>query len=631
MNDPDTKNPVTHPSQLHQRSTEELAELAEALRQQIIQVVSENGGHLASNLGITELTIAMHYVFDFAKDRLLWDVGHQCYAHKILTERGGKFHTLRQEDGLSGFPSPAESPYDLFYTGHAGTAISTAAGLAWGDQQLGRDNKTVAVVGDASIVNGLSLEGLNNAALLKRQFLIVLNDNSMAIDRTRGALAEAFERLRMNAKYSDLKHSTENLLKHVPLGDGISEAIRHIKDGLRTTLHGPKLFETLGFTYYGPVDGHDMPSLIKALEYVATLDKPTVLHVHTVKGRGCEYAVEDPCLFHSPSAHAIEDGQAVFTKSKQTSWTEAFAESLTQHARDDDRIVAITAAMPDGTGLATFRETFPERTVDVGIGESHAVAAAAGMAKAGLKPVVAIYSTFMQRAFDQAFHECALQSLPVIFCMDRAGLVGSDGAVHHGFGDIAFLRLLPGMTVLAPADRAELDAAMTFALALDTPVAIRYPRDLVPEPLHAPGETCPPFQVGKSRTLREGADGTLLAYGSTVAPAMQAAQILAEDGLHFAVVNGRFAKPLDAKEITQRIASGKPVIVLEDHSLVGGFGSAVLELAADRQLDASRVHRVGIPDRFIEHASRAAQLKTAGLDVDSIAATAKAQAASNAS
>jgi 1-deoxy-D-xylulose-5-phosphate synthase len=611
---------VTSPHQLRRMNPEEIEALAGEIRQRIIDVVRRNGGHLASNLGITELTLALHYVFDFSSDRLLWDVGHQCYAHKIITGRNRQFDKLRQAGGLSGFPSPAESEYDLFHTGHAGTAVSTAAGLALGDQTAGRDNRVVAVVGDASIVNGLSMEGLNNAALLKRQFLIILNDNNMAIDRPRGALAEALEHMRMTDRYRELKHSTEQLLKHLPLGDGMADALKHIKEGLRTTLHGGQMFEALGFNYFGPIDGHDIKELIRVLQRVGTLDRPTVLHVHTEKGRGCPYAVEDPTLFHSPSAHTIENGKAVFNKPKEASWTQVFADALIEAAREDERIVAITAAMPDGTGLATFREEFPDRTIDVGIGESHAVAAAAGMAKAGLKPVVAIYSTFMQRAFDQVFHECALQKLPVVFAMDRAGLVGSDGAVHHGFADIAFLRPLPGMTLAAPADAGEMSACLKFALTHDGPVALRYARDIAP----ASQETPAAFERGRSVCLRKGQDATILAYGSTVAPACQAAKMLAEEGIEACVINARFAKPLDEAMLADRIAAG-PVLVVEDHARIGGLGSAVLELAAEKGWDARRVKLLGIPDRFVSAASRNHQLRIVGLDAEGIAETLQKQ------
>ncbi len=612
---------ITSPHQLRRLSMAELGKLADEMRQRIVDVVGANGGHLASNLGIAELTIALHHVFDFSHDRVLWDVGHQCYPHKLLTGRADRFDTLRKPGGVSGFPSPAESEYDLFATGHAGTAISTAVGLALGDQRRGeKDRKVVAVVGDASIVNGLSMEALNHAALLDRQLLIILNDNSMAIDRTAGAMARAPDRVRLTDTYTGLKQRTGYLLLHVPLGDEIAGALKHLRDGLRSTVHGAQALEGLGFKYFGPFDGHDLPHMIPLLKRVSRIRQPVILHVHTEKGRGCQYAVEDPCRFHSPAAHSVEDGQVVFDTKPHPTWTKVFAEALIDAAREDERVVAITAAMPDGTGLARFREEFPQRTLDVGISESHAVAMAAGMAKTGLRPVVAIYSTFMQRAMDQMFEEAALQKLPVVVCMDRAGLVGSDGAVHHGFMDIAYLRPLPGMTLMAPADEAEMAASLKLALALDGPSAIRYPRDEVPEPL---GEDCPPFEVGKARIVREGSDGTLLCYGVMVEQALEAADMLHRDGIDVAVINARFAKPLDAALITERIESGKPVVVAEDHAITGGFGSAVLELAAARELSTANIRLLGLPDRFIPHASRQEQLVDAGLDAAHMAVALK--------
>jgi len=609
---------ITNPHQLQRLSVDELSRLAEEIRQRIVAVVSTNGGHLASNLGIAELTIALHVVFDFSRDRLLWDVGHQCYPHKLLTGRAEAFERLRKAGGASGFPDPAESDYDLFATGHAGTAISTAVGLAEADQRRGEDDrKVVAVVGDASIVNGLSMEALNQAALLQRQLLIVLNDNSMAIDRTTGAMARALDRVRMTDTYKGLKQSTEYLLHHMPLGEEIYDALKHLRDGLRSTVHGVQALEALGFKYFGPFDGHNLRELIPLLKRVSRIRKPVILHVHTEKGRGCQYAVEDPCRFHSPSAHSVEGGKVVFHPRPRPTWTRVFANALTDAAQTDERVLAITAAMPDGTGLAHVREAFPDRVIDVGITESHAVAMAGGLAKAGLKPVVAIYSTFLQRAMDQIYQEVCLQGLPVVLCMDRAGLVGSDGAVHHGFMDLAYLRPLPGMTLMAPADKDEMAAALALALSLDGPSAIRYPRDEVPEPLPGP---CPPFELGKARVVREGDDGTLLAYGAMCEPAMEAVNALRrEDGLNVAVINARFAKPLDAALISQYVESGKPVVVIEDHAMAGGFGAAVLEMAAARGLSTANVHVMGIPDRFIPHASRLEQLVDAGLDAHHVA------------
>ena len=612
---------IDTPHKLRRLDESQLSQLADELRERIVEVVSKRGGHLASNLGIADLTVALHYVFDFSKDRLLWDVGHQCYAHKILTGRNESFDTLRQEGGISGFPSPSESEYDLFATGHAGTAISTAAGLAWADRANNADTKVVAVVGDASIVNGLSMEALNNAGMLKRQLLVILNDNSMAIDRTSGAMSQMLDRVRMNHTYADLKSSAENMLHHLPLGGEIADAIRKLKESLLTSIHGAQAFEALGFQYFGPIDGHDMNALTRVLPRLAAIDRPTLLHVHTQKGKGRQYAVEDPCRFHSPSAYTIEGGQAIFAPKGRPTWTQTFSKAMVKLGQENEKIVAITAAMPDGCGVVEFRKAFPERYIDVGISESHAVAMAAGMAKAGMRPIVAIYSTFMQRAIDQMFEEVALQNLPVMLCMDRAGLVGSDGAVHHGLMDISCLRTLPGMVLMAPADGAELTAAMKFGLSLEGPTAIRYPRDEVPESL--PGK-CPPFELGKARTVRNGDDATLLCLGTMVEPALAVAKTLQqENDLELTVVNARFAKPLDVSLISRLIASGKPMLVLEDHAITGGFGSAVMELASNRGLNASNVRLMGVPDRFIKHASRTQQLSDVGLDAEHIAATVK--------
>lgn len=579
----------------------------------IIRTVSRTGGHLSSNLGVADLTIALHTVFDFSHDRLLWDVGHQCYAHKILTGRCGQFNTLRQAGGISGYPAPSESDYDLFASGHAGTAISTASGLAWADQPAKR--KIVVVVGDASIANGVSLEAINNAGLLKRQFLVVLNDNSMAIDVTQGALARLLDRIRLTQTYAGIKHRTENVLSRLPLGQELTDKLRHIKEGLRTTIHGEQLFEALGFRYFGPVDGHNMEAMLNVLRRVAEVPQPVLLHVHTQKGRGCDYAVEDPCRFHSPAAHTVNGGVVEFPVRKRPTWTDVFSRVLLEKAKNDKKIIAITAAMPDGTGLAAFRDALGDRYIDVGINESHAVAMAAGLAKSGLKPVVAIYSTFLQRAFDQIFEEVALQSLPVTFCIDRAGLVGADGPSHHGLLDIAFMRLLPGMVLMSPADEAELVSAMDLAMSLDRPTAIRYPRDIVPESFsqHAP------FVLGKACRIREGDDGTFLALGATVEYATRAAERLAEeDGAETSVISARFTKPLDEHLIAELIATGKPVLTVEEHSVACGFGSAVMELAAKRSLDTSGVKFLGAPDRFITHAAREKQLAEIGLDTDGL-------------
>ncbi len=610
---------IRSPDDLKGLSLEQLTALAEEIRALIAETVSRRGGHLASNLGVIELTLALHTVFDFRRDRLLWDVGHQCYAHKILTGRREGFVRLRQKDGVSGFPAPSESEYDLFATGHAGTAIATAAGLAWADKAAGQaDRKAVAVVGDASIVNGLSLEAINNAVLLHRQFLVILNDNSMAIDVTQGRLATMLDRIRLTRTYADVKQGTEQMLRSLPLGEGISDALRHIREGLRTTIHGEQFFEGLSFRYFGPVDGHDIEALQKILRLLAQVDEPVLLHVHTQKGRGCDYAVEDPCRFHSPSAHTVNGNVVEFPEPARPTWTKVFGDALLERARADERIIALTAAMPDGTGLAPFRDELPDRYIDVGINESCAVAMAAGMAKAGLKPIVAIYSTFCQRAFDQIFEEVSLQNLPVILCLDRAGLVGSDGSVHHGTMDLACLRPLPGMVLMAPADAGELSAALDLALSLDRPCAIRYPRDEAPQSLAGPAG---PFELGKARLLQEGADGAFLALGAMAEHALDAAAILDKSSdLKPAVYSARFAKPLDEALIVELITSGKPLLTVEDHAAAGGFGSAVMELAAAKGLDARNVRVLGLPDRYIAHAGRAEQLAEAHLDAEALAA-----------
>lgn len=606
---------IRTPEDLKRLPVSKLSALADEMREIIIEVVRRRGGHLASNLGIAELTIALHYVFDFAHDRLLWDVGHQCYAHKLLTGRREAFERLRQRGGASGFPDPEESPYDLFKVGHAGTAISTAVGMALADRFAGNQRKVVAVVGDASIVNGLSLEAMNNAPLVDRQLLVVLNDNSMAIDVTQGAMARALDRVRLTRTYRDFKHATDNMLRHLPMGHEIGDALRHLHQSIRTAVHGQQAFEALGFRYFGPVDGHDAGELVDVLRRVSEVETPVLLHMHTEKGRGCDYAVEDPTTFHSPGGWTEENGRVVFARSDRPSWTSTFAQALIDRAGRDERVVAITAAMPDGTGLRTFREAFPERCFDVGISESHAVAMAGGMARDGRRPVVAIYSTFMQRGFDQTFQEIALQGLPVLLCMDRAGLVGSDGAVHHGFLDIAFLRGLPGMVLMAPAEQEEMGYAIDLALSLNGPAAIRYPRDQVPLPL---AEECPPFELGRARVLREGEDAALLCYGTSCEPAVRAAEALQADGVTVKVVNARFAKPLDEGCIGDLLNAGCPVLTCEDHAGPGGFGAAVLELANERGWPTGRLHRLHLPDRFVGHASRSEQLREVGLDAEGI-------------
>lgn len=609
-----------HPSQLRKLTTAQLEQLAVEIRRRILDVVGKAGGHLASNLGVTELTIALHYCFEFEKDRLLWDVGHQCYPHKLLTGRNPLFDTLRQSGGISGFPSASESPFDVFDVGHAGTSIATAIGLARGESLMGRDTRVVAVVGDASIVNGLSFEGLNQAGTLDRQLLVILNDNSWGIAPTQGAMAEYLARFRTSNLYEGVKKRAKQYLPQVPvIGRSMADALGQLKEGVKATLSQPQIFEQFGFLYCGPVPGHDIAHLIEMLAVLKDVRHPVLLHVHTNKGEGVEFAVKEPGRFHSPKPFVIENGVATIPKGNGKSWTAAFADALGEVAREDPRIVALTAAMPDGTGLDKFAKTFPKRFFDIGIAESCTVAVAAGMARAGLKPVVAIYSTFMQRAIDQIFQEVVLQDLPVVLCMDRAGLVGGDGAVHHGFLDISYLRGLANMTLLAPADENEFKAALRFALSQPRACAIRYPRANVPESM---GDA-PPFERGVARLMRDGTDATILAYGSTVAPALGAADLLASQNVNVRIYNARFAKPVDERMLRAvlRGSAGHPVITVEDHSVVGGFGTAVLEAAQELGLPTKGLIRLGLPaDRFVRHGSRNGQLAECGIDEAGIAA-----------
>jgi len=610
------------PSDLRRLNVEQLTQLAEEIRHLIKTSVSINGGHLASNLGVVELTIALHYVFDFASDRLLWDVGHQCYVHKVLTGRAPRFTGLRQVDGLSGFPDPRESVYDPFFVGHAGTAVTSAVGLALAAQLKQTPEKIVAVVGDASIVNGPSFEGLNNTSLVHRQLLIILNDNSMAIDKTQGAFARYLTRLTISRPYEDLHRRTKLLVQRLPyIGQALEETIGRIKGGIKTTLQGPQIFEQLGIPYYGPIDGHDISALIKFLTAFKKVDHPVILHLQTQKGRGFAPARRDPCAFHSTRPFSVDGDSASFTDTTGRSFTAAFTSALKELMSADERIIALTAAMTSGTGLTKIRDIFPQRVIDVGIAESAAVDIAAGLAKKGFIPIVALYSTFLQRAFDQVFQEVSLQKLPVIFCIDRAGPVGGDGPTHHGFCDIAFLRCLPHMVLISPMDEAEMKEALSFAVRSRLPCALRYPRDRVP-PRHAlPVEyQCEPFKLGRAAWVLHGDDAVILAYGALAHEALLAAEILSAEGIQVAVVSARFAKPLDEPLIRQLLAEDKtmPIITLEDHVLAGGFGSAVLELAQQLQLDTRRITSLALPDRYLDQNIRAGQLAEAGIDHQSL-------------
>ncbi|MBX3322603.1 MAG: 1-deoxy-D-xylulose-5-phosphate synthase [Phycisphaeraceae bacterium] len=629
---------LTSPADLRTMSLADLDRLAQEIREAIISQVQQTGGHLAPNLGVVELTIAMHRVFDFAHDRLLFDVGHQCYPHKLLTGRAGMLGKLRTREGMAGFPEPSESIYDLFRVGHAGTGISTAVGMARGDQLRNESfhPKTnasgrcvVTLIGDASIVNGVAMEGLNNAGTLKRQFLVILNDNGMSISKPQGAIAGYFDRVRVSHTYGDFKKGARQILRHIPGGSVLGEAYHRAGEATKALVSEDAWFEKFGLLTVGPIDGHDLPTLIEFLTEARDMDRPMVLHVKTIKGRGLDVAEEDATMFHSPSPFRVERAESlgcrIEIRSSGRSFTSAFGDALIDIMSRDDRVVACTAAMPDGTGVTKAIEQFPDRTWDVGICESHGMDMMAGLAKTGMRPFFAVYSTFLQRAFDQAFQEVALQGLAVRLCLDRAGLVGGDGAVHHGFCDIALLRTLPGAVLMAAIDEPSLCASLEFMREYDEGLtAVRYPRDDVSAMLST--HVCPPFELGKARCLtpaldvRNGAkpDVIVLGFGT---PALDALRAAAEVGPEYAVAvyDARFAKPVDADLVHAAVASGRPVITVEDHSTVGGFGSAVIEAATEMGLSAALCTRLGLPDSWIHHDSRSSQLAEAGIDVAGIA------------
>lgn len=612
---------IRSPHDLRAIPIDRLPEVAGEIREAIVSQVARSGGHLAPNLGVVELTLALHYVFDFSHDRLLFDVGHQCYPHKLITGRLALLPHLRTRQGMAGFPEPAESPYDLFRVGHAGTGISTGVGMARGDSLKGEgydprsrpDGRRVAVlIGDASIVNGVAMEGLNNAGTLRRQFLVVLNDNGMSIARPQGAVAQYFDRLRLSHLYADFKKGARRILKRVPGGALVEEAYHRAGEATKAMVSEGSWFEHFGLVTVGPIDGHDLPSLVEFLAEAREFDRPMVLHVKTVKGKGHTPSEGDSERFHSPPAFR-EEGCRVELIRDGRSFTGAFGDAMLELMARDDRVVCCTAAMPDGTGLTRVLEKFPDRSWDTGICESHALDMMAGLAKTGLKPFFAVYSTFLQRAFDQAFQEASLQGLPVRLCLDRAGLVGGDGAVHHGFCDVALLRTLPGTAVMAAIDESSLREALEFMRGYEEGIsAVRYPRDVVSQAAGA----APAFELGRSRDLTpevERPDAFVLALGTPAMDALEAARVL-RDEWSVAVIDARFAKPVDTDMVRRAIGSGVPVICVEDHSVVGGFGSAVLETAAELGLDASRVVRLGIPDAFILQDSRSRQLAEAGID-----------------
>jgi len=600
---------VNTPEDVKKLSEEELKELAEELRQFIVSVVEKTGGHLASSLGVVELTIALLRVFSPPKDEIVWDVGHQSYPYKILTGRKEKFHTLRQLGGIAGFPSIKESPYDAFGTGHSSTSISAALGIKVAKRLKGEEGHVIAVIGDGALTAGEAYEGLNNAGQLKEDLIVILNDNEMSISKNIGAISNYLTKLTTGENLRKAKERLEQVTKKI-FGETVYKGLKRVEDLVVKGLFPPgMLFEELGFRYIGPIDGHDIPTLITTLQNVSKMKGPTLVHVLTKKGKGYKPAEERPDKYHgiSPKKKKTEEKEI-------PTYTEVFSKTLIEIAERDERVIGITAAMPSGTGLDKFKEKFPERYFDVGIAEQHAVTFAAGLAKKGLKPVVAIYSTFLQRAYDQIIHDVALQELPVVFAIDRAGLVGEDGATHHGLFDLSYLRVVPNMVVAVPKDEEELRHLLYTAIKSGRPFAVRYPRGKgYGVPIREPLKEIP---IGSWEVLKEGKDAVILATGWPVYQALEAAKRLEQEGISVSVVNARFVKPID-EELLRRLAQKFPIIfTVEENTVKGGFGSAVDEFLSPWY--RGKVINLGIPDKFVEHGKQGELRKIVGLSEEEL-------------
>lgn len=609
---------INEPKDLKKLSHQELNGLVQEIREQMIEVVSKNGGHLASNLGIVELTLALHTIYDSPQDKLIWDVGHQCYVHKLVTGRRNQFPTLRCFGGISGFPKRAESPHDIVETGHSSTSISVALGLALARDLNREKHHVVAVIGDGALTGGMAFEALNHAGSQRVNLTVVLNDNEMSIAQNVGGLSAYLSRVRTDPHYTRTKEDIEFLMKKIPaIGSTVFKTMDRVKSSLKYLLVSGMLFEELGFTYLGPIDGHNIALLQEVLKKARNYKGPVLVHVITKKGKGYKPAEENPSLFHGVGPFEPKTGQVA--PGGKRSYTDVFAEKICAMAEGDPRVVAITAAMPDGTGLSGFARKYPGRFVDVGIAEQHAVTMASGMARAGYRPVVAVYSTFLQRAYDQVVHDVCLPNLPVLFAIDRAGLVGADGETHHGVFDLSMLRHIPNMTVMMPKDYSEMEQMLDFALELPGPVAIRYPRgafEVLPVTLAAP------LALGRGEVLRDGRDVTIIALGPMLHEALKAQAELHSAGISAAVINPRFVKPLDHELLQVYAARTGSIITVEEHALQGGLGSAVLETLSRYKIRAE-VRCLGIGDQFVPHGDRSKLLSLCRLSVQDIVAAAK--------
>ncbi len=608
---------INSPSDLKKLHRSRLPELAGEIRDVIVRTVSENGGHLASNLGAVELTLAIHYVFDIPEDKVIWDVGHQAYTHKLLTGRRDSFHTLRKYQGLSGFPKRSENPCDAFTTGHSSTSISAGLGIAAAKRLNSDAKKTIAVIGDGSLTGGIAYEGLNQAGDSDKNILVILNDNEMSIAPNVGALSGFLSRTLSATFLQNLRTHVGEFLKGLPkIGGDMYQLAKRSEESFKTFVTPGMLFEAFDFDYFGPIDGHNLDHLIDILNNIKALNEPVLLHVTSKKGQGYAFAEENPSYFHGVGSFDAKTGTSAAKKSGPPSYTKVFGETLMAMAEKNPAIVAITAAMPEGTGLTGFSEAYPDRFFDVGIAEQHGVTFSAGMATEGFRPVVAIYSTFLQRAYDQIIHDVCMDNLPVTFAIDRGGIVGEDGTTHQGLFDFSFLRSLPNMVVMAPKDENELRRMLATALTHDGPCAVRYPRGA--------GEgvtmdqTIEPLPVGKGQVLVSGEDLLILAIGRTVGEALNAAGRLAAEGISATVVNCRFVKPLDGDLIASLAARIPHIITVEEHVRQGGFGSAVLECLADADVSYSSLTRLGIEDTFVEHGPQKVLRHKHGIDADGI-------------
>ena len=611
---------ISSPDDLSKLSFEEMGVLAQEIRDLMIQTVSHTGGHLASNLGVVELTMALHRVFDTPKDKIVFDVGHQSYVHKLLTGRQKSFSTLRTYKGICGFPRRDESVHDAFGAGHSSTSVSAALGIALARDMRGETHKVVAVIGDGSLTGGLAFEGMNHAGHLKRDLIVVLNDNEMSISKNVGAVSHYLAKMRLTPTYSWAKHNIEFFLRRIPaIGESVANTAERMKDSVKYLLVPGMFFEELGFTYLGPIDGHDLPLLVEVMEKAKSLRTPVLVHVLTQKGKGYPPAECQADKFHGVGPFCVESGKALKGGQAPT-YTSVFGDAMVEMAKTNPDLVAITAAMSGGTGLDTFALKYPERFFDVGIAEQHAVTMAAGLASQGKHPVVAVYSTFSQRAFDSLIHDVCLQNLPVILALDRAGLVGEDGPTHHGAFDLSFSRFIPNLTIMAPKDEAELRDMLHTALSLNGPVLLRYPRgrsecfQMQEKPALLP--------VGRGEWLRQGGELVFLAVGTMVQAAVKAADILEEKGIRAGVVNIRFVKPLDEELVAAVARQARWIVTLEENSLMGGFGSAVLESLNQAGIAGTKILRLGLPDCFVEQGSREELLECLGLDPAGIAASA---------